>query len=98
MKVSLKIIASVLVAVMCLSLFGCTADEPEYRDFNYFAMDTYITLRLARKTSDGTALTDSYLEKTADECEKILAKMGNKMNEGMLMPYTKVLSLADKKK
>ena len=28
---------------------------------------------------------------------KIKAKMGNKMNEGMLMPYTKVLAEADKK-
>ena len=30
--------------------------------------------------------------------EKILQKMGNKMNEGMLLPYTKLFSQMDKKK
>ena len=29
--------------------------------------------------------------------EKIKAKMGNKMNEGMLMPYNKLLESLDKK-
>ena len=30
--------------------------------------------------------------------EKVLAKMGNKMNEGMLMPYVKILNDAKKNK
>jgi len=75
MKASLKITAVVLALVMCLSLFGCASDEAEYRDFNYFAMDTYITLRLARKTDDGTVLSDQYLGEVAEECEKILSKI-----------------------
>ena len=29
---------------------------------------------------------------------KIKAKMGNKMNEGMLMPYKKILDNADKER
>ena len=29
--------------------------------------------------------------------EKILGKMGNKMNEGMLAPYTKLFAQMDKK-
>jgi hypothetical protein len=29
--------------------------------------------------------------------EQILAKMGNKMNEGMLMPYEKLFAEMDKK-
>jgi len=29
--------------------------------------------------------------------EKIMAKMGNKMNEGMLMPYQKMFEEMDKK-
>jgi len=75
MKTSFRLLSIILAAVMCLSLFGCAADKAEYRDFNYFAMDTYITLRLARTKADGTVISDSYLEKTAEECEKILAKI-----------------------
>ena len=75
MKTSSKIISLILSLVMCLSLFGCASGDKEYSDFNYFAMDTYITLRLARKTADGTVLTDSYLSGVADECEKILSKI-----------------------
>ena len=37
-----------LLATFVFLLSGCTRDPEEYRDTVFFAMDTYITVRLAR--------------------------------------------------
>lgn len=74
MKTSSKTISLILSAALLLFVFcGCTAAETEYRDFSYFAMDTYITFRLSRTADDGTVLADEYLSSVADQCAAILS-------------------------
>lgn len=73
-----RILSSALAAILILStiltLSGC-GSRSEYRDFNFFAMDTYITLRLAAKDENGKKLSDEYLASVADECADILAEI-----------------------
>ncbi len=75
-------LASIIALSSLLSLSGCGASE--YRDFNFFAMDTYITLRLAAKDENGKTLSDEYLTTVADECADILAQI-----EGTLSAHSK---------
>jgi len=46
---------------------GCTHETDEYRDTVFFAMDTYITVRLAR-----AGVTEEQLDEAAMECERIV--------------------------
>lgn len=75
MKTSFRILSVILLLPLLLAVFpGCAAnDDAEYRDFNYFAMDTYITFRFSRTADDGSLLADDYLAKAADACAAILA-------------------------
>ncbi|MBE6541023.1 MAG: FAD:protein FMN transferase [Ruminococcaceae bacterium] len=66
-------LAVILLMSSVISLSGCGKKNEEYRDFNFFAMDTYITLRLAVKGSDGSVLSDDYLSSVANECADILS-------------------------
>ncbi|MBQ4353541.1 MAG: FAD:protein FMN transferase [Clostridia bacterium] len=77
MKTSARITAWLLSLLFVLTLLsGCAAKEDaEYRDFNYFSMDTYITLRLACTDKNGARLDDSVLASAADECASILADL-----------------------
>ena len=71
----IAVCAFVLAAVLLvLSLTGVFSPPANYRDFNYFAMDTYVTFRLSEEGKSGK-LSDSYLKKVADECAGILASV-----------------------
>lgn len=72
MKVIHKLTALFLLFSICFTCLVSCGDKSEYRDFNYFAMDTYITLRLARTDDNGNALSDDYLATVADNCADIL--------------------------
>ena len=74
-KFFLRAVSAMLALIVCMSLFGCAPSKSEYRDFNYFAMDTYITLRLAYAQKDGTRLSDEYLNDVAAECERIVGEV-----------------------
>lgn len=55
----------------CLLLFsGCAREPEEYRDSVFFAMDTYITVRLA--TED---VTETQLDEVSAECERIVREL-----------------------
>ena len=64
----------VLPALLLIVLTGCgkTETTSEYYDSYFFGMDTYITLRFAKNDADGTALSEEYLDSTANECASIL--------------------------
>lgn len=64
----LQIFALVLAFVLLLS--GCAREPEEYRDTVFFAMDTYITVRLAR-----TGVTEEQLDEAAAECERIVKEL-----------------------
>lgn len=64
----LRIFALVLSLVLLLS--GCVREPEEYRDTVFFAMDTYITVRLAR-----TGVTEEQLDEAAAECERIVTEL-----------------------
>lgn len=66
---------AVLELFMIVLITGCSDTKNGYRDFNFFAMDTYITIRLADKKDDGTKLTDEYLNSVADECASIISDL-----------------------
>lgn len=56
-----------LLATFVFLLSGCTRDPEEYRDTVFFAMDTYITVRLAR-----AGITEKQLDEVSSECERIV--------------------------
>lgn len=72
-RIKLLPILLTAAALVCVLLTGCASDTAEYKDYSYFAMDTYITIRLAYKTENGNRLSDEYLDSAAEECEDILA-------------------------
>ncbi|MGN1345644.1 MAG: FAD:protein FMN transferase [Eubacteriales bacterium] len=62
-----------LLSAVFLLLFlfaGCAGTEAEYRDVTFFAMDTYVTVRLAR---DG--VPEDVLAAAADACEQRVAAL-----------------------
>jgi len=70
----------ILVIIIPAALIGCRKNDSEYRDFNLFVMDTYVTLRFAANNSDGAPLSEDYLTSVADECEAILAEIDNSIS------------------
>ncbi len=64
----LRIFALILTFVLLFS--GCTLNKEEYRDTVFFAMDTYITVRLAC-----AGVADKQLDETAAECERIVREL-----------------------
>lgn len=77
MRTSYRMLPVILLLTLLFTSFtGCVAKgSGEYRDFHYFAMNTYITLRLSRTSDDGSTLSDDALQAVADECADILADM-----------------------
>lgn len=72
MKPKLSILFAALFALFAL-LCSCTAQsqtEGEYYDDVFFAMDTYVTVRLAR-----VGQTEDSLSAVRDECERIVAEL-----------------------
>lgn len=65
---NLRIFALLLTLVLLLS--GCAREPEEYRDTVFFAMDTYITVRLAR-----AGVTDERLGEVSAECERIVREL-----------------------
>ena len=65
---NLRIFALLLPLVLLLS--GCAREPEEYRDTVFFAMDTYITVRLARAD-----VTDEQLGEVSGECERIVREL-----------------------
>lgn len=59
-----------LLLTLGLLFGGCAREPEEYRDTVFFAMDTYITVRLAQ-----AGLTENYLDTVADECERIVTEL-----------------------
>ncbi len=64
----MRIFALVLTLVLLFS--GCARKPEEYRDTVFFAMDTYITVRLAR-----AGVTEEQLDEAAAECERIVREL-----------------------
>lgn len=65
MRIRIFVLFSVIFLLFC----GCSEPE-EYHDTVFFAMDTYITVRLAR---DG--VTEEVLTEVSDECERIVTEL-----------------------
>ena len=73
-KYSKRLVSLLLSVVSVLFLFSsCSGegDSGEYAEYNYFIMDTYVTIKLARE-KDGAALGKDYLDSAAAQCSKIL--------------------------
>lgn len=71
----IAVCALVLAAVLLvLSLTGVFNPPAKYKDFNYFAMDTYVTFRLSEEGKNGR-LSENYLKEVADKCAGILASV-----------------------
>ena len=76
-------VLSFFLAAICLALcVSCAQDIPEepaeYCEKTFFSMDTFVTVRLSRKTDaepsdENEYLTDEYLESLINGCEKICA-------------------------
>lgn len=60
------------LSALSLLLSGCVFEREEYRDTVFFAMDTYITVRLAC-----AGVSDRRLDETAAECERIVRDLEN---------------------
>lgn len=72
----MKIRTFALLSAIFLLFCGCSEPE-EYRDTVFFAMDTYITVRLAQDD-----VTEEYLTKVSDECERLVTEL-----EGILSAH-----------
>lgn len=58
------------LSALSLLLSGCVFEREEYRDTVFFAMDTYITVRLAC-----AGVSNRRLDETAAECERIVREL-----------------------
>lgn len=67
------LLAVIMVLSAVIMMGGC-ANKNEYKSFDYFVMDTYVTIRLANAGDEGV-LTDEYLKEVADNCAAILAEV-----------------------
>ncbi len=59
-----------LFSTLVLLFGGCAREPEEYRDTVFFAMDTYITVRLA-----GAGVTEEQLDEASAECERIVREL-----------------------
>ena len=59
-----------LLLTLALLFSGCARETEEYRDTVFFAMDTYITVRLA-----AAGVTEEQLDEAAAECERIVREL-----------------------
>lgn len=78
MKNKMKRIVSLVTALVLLALsfsFAGCSEKSEYVDFDYFEMDTYIKIRLARSAGALGQLDEAYLKSVADECDAILRRL-----------------------
>ncbi len=66
----MKLRIFVLVLALVLLFSGCAREPEEYRDTVFFAMDTYITVRLAR-----AGVTEEQLDEATAECERIVKEL-----------------------
>ena len=69
-----SLILALLLLALPLSMTACN-EKPEYLDFDYFEMDTYVKIRLATSAGALGYLDDDYLKSVADECDAILQKL-----------------------
>lgn len=72
-KLSLVLALLTLLGSCMTVLSGC-GKKNEYKDFDYFVMDTYVTVRLATEGKNGR-LSDEYLAEVADGCADILTEL-----------------------
>ncbi len=63
------------LALLLMLLAGCAQSQDEYRDFVFFGMDTYVTIRLARTDGSGGFLSEEYLTEVSADCEGIVAEL-----------------------
>lgn len=64
-----------VLLILTLSLTCCSRSGAEFRDYNYFAMDTVVTLRLAQGE-----LSPDALAKTADSCAALLGNLETELS------------------
>ena len=66
-----SLLLSFAAVLLVLSSCAKNGEGGEYAEYNYFIMDTYVTIKLARE-KDGAALGKDYLDAAAAQCSKIL--------------------------
>ncbi len=74
MKSLRKLLSLLLCLVTIASLFASCGASGEYRDYSYFAMDTYATVRLSKKSTEGKTISKNRLGEIAAECAAIIEK------------------------
>lgn len=84
-----RFIVLVLCIILCSgSLVSCTekVEIPEYYDYSFTAMDTVVTIRLAKKidstdkSSEAEYHEETYLGGVAGKCAKIIEKVENQLS------------------
>lgn len=76
-----KLVSAVMSCLMLASpavLTSCSGGE-EYAEYNYFIMDTYVTLKLGRENENGR-LDDKYLDEVAENCSEILVDIDSSVS------------------
>ena len=73
-KKYVSLIAAVILLALPLLMTGC-GEMPEYLDFDYFEMDTFVRIRLATSAGALGYLDEDYLKSVADECDAILQRL-----------------------
>ena len=77
MKTKIKRIVSAFLSVIVLAspaLFSsCSASKDEYTTFDFFALDTYIALKLSNSSKNGGRLTEEDLTDISKKCADIIA-------------------------
>ncbi len=74
MKSLRKLLSLLLCLVTILSLLASCGASGDYRDYSYFAMDTYATVRLSRKSAEGKTISKKRADEIAEECAAIIQK------------------------
>ena len=69
-----SLIIALFMLIIPISMTSCS-ETPEYLDFDYFEMDTYIKIRLATSAGKLGYLDEDYLKSVADTCDKKLKEL-----------------------
>ncbi len=78
-----KITAILLVFAVLAALSGCTA-QPSYSENTFYAMNTFITVRLSAVSESGERVSESRLAEIHDECERMVVEIENAVSVTVL--------------
>ncbi len=84
-----------LCTALLLSLLGGCAARDSYNESSFYAMNTFVTVRLSTVAEDGTRVSKARLLQIHAECERIVAEIENAVSVTVADSDTARLNVSD---